>query len=333
MQGIATRLITFVVVVCLAVSAASAETWVLEGNADLKAVSADANEQYSLNMAEAKRLINAGQADAAKKAFGQLKKNFPKAFGQDFDLFVKAELLYCQDYFSKAILTYEKLLNKYPQSKFYEPALDREFTIAGAFLAGRKKTILGIFKISGYAEGVKIMERISDRTGLDDPNGLGLKAALAVAEHYEKKQKFSEAYLKWSEIASYWETGEIGKRALLKMAQNKLAAYNFNSVERRPHYDASRLLAAKTYYEKFTLLYPEDAKKLGIPAIIKGIDEQLAYKEYITGKFYRRTGENQAANLYFDMVIQNWPDSTAAQMAKSDTTSAGPQTNPNGKGK
>jgi outer membrane protein assembly factor BamD len=320
MQGNAARFVSLVVAVCSVVSAVWADTWVLQDSGELKPALVDSNDKYLLAVAEVKKLIDAGQTDAAKKAFSSLKKDFPKDAGHDFDLFVKAELFYCRGYFSRAVVSYNKLLNKYPQSKFYEPALDREFIIGESFLAGRKKRVLVIFKMSGFSEGVKIMEGISDRSGLDDPNGLGLKAAVAVAERYEEKQKFSEAYLKWSEIASYWETGKIGKEALLKMAQNKLAAYNAAPSERRCRYDASRLTTARTYYEKFNLLYSEDAQKLGVPAIIQEIDEQLAYKEYVVGKYYQRTGSKQAANLYFDMVIHNWPNSKAAQMAKANTT-------------
>jgi hypothetical protein len=188
--------------------------------------------------------------------------------------------------------------------------------MAEAYLQGRQKSILGIIKFAGYAEGVEIMERVSDRAGLDEPNGVGLRAAIAVAEHYERRQHYIEAYLKWSEIASYWETGPVGKQALYRMAENNVAAYNEPPRARRASYDASKLTTAKSYYERFLLLYPEEAGEKDIPEKIRQIDEQLAYKQLRIGQYYRRTGKLQASNLYFDMVVQNWPRTEAAAMAR-----------------
>jgi len=42
----------------------------------------------------------------------------------------------------------------------------------------------------------------------------------------------------------------------------------------------------------------------------------MAYKQFLIGQYYRRTGERRAAYLYFDMVVQNWPKTEAAGMAR-----------------
>jgi len=317
MPGYKTRLVVLVLFVAMSwLSAASADTWLLDESQDWKQVSTDRKDRYLLAVAELKKSIDSGQAGTAQKAFDKIKKDFPDIVKPDLDMFIKAEIYYCKDQFARATINYEKLLNKYPDTRFYDASLHREFTMAEAFLAGRKKTVLGVIRIKGHAEGVKIMERISDRAGLDEPNGIGLKAAIAVAEHYERNRQFNEAYLKWSEIASYWQTGQIGKEALLRMAQDKLAAYNKHPEQKRPRYDASKLTTAKSYYERFSLLYPEEAKQLAVPQTIKDIDEQLAYKEFTIGRYYQKSGKHQAANLYFDMVVHNWPNSKAAEMAK-----------------
>lgn len=216
---------------------------------------------------------------------------------------------------TKAVRNYENLLTKYPTSELRQEALDRQFAIGTAFLGGKKSKVLGIFKIKRYAEGVRIMEKITDQAGLDTP--IGVKASTAVAEHYEKRGKFNEAYLKWQEISSQWQTGQIGKDALLGMARCTHAVYNKNPEHKRPFYDASRLRTAKTCYIKFKLFYPKDAEEIGADEILKEIGEQLAQKDYIIGRYYQRTNKRQAANLYYNMVIQDFPVSKAAEMAKT----------------
>ncbi len=378
------------------------DTWRLGKDQDWQAVSAEGRDKFLLAVAETKKLVNTGQTKAASQAFDKLKKDFPEIAGPDLDVFIKAEMLFCKGKFNDAVVNYEKLITKYPESELLDAALDRQFGIASAYLGGQKKTVLGVFQVEGYNEGMKIMERISeqapdtpigteatvamaqqyeekgqftkalriyeklltekpesdfrdqvmdrqyaiataylggqkkrvfrviqfkgyaegvrimekitDRAGLDTQ--MGLNASIAVAEHYEKKKEFNSAYLKWWEISSQYQTGKIGRDALLNMARCKHAAYNNHPEHRRPFYDSSSLNIAKSSYEKFKLLYPEDPERTNIDVKIKEINEQLAYKEFTIGQYYHKTGNKKSANLYFDMVINDWPGTKAAEMAK-----------------
>ncbi len=286
----------------------SAETWRLDKEQGFKAVSAQSQDKYLLAVAQIKQMINTGQSKGVSKALNQLKKDFPEIAGPDLDAFIKAEVLFSRGKLVKAVRGYDKFLAKFPESELYEAALDREFAIATAFLAGQKIPVLKIFRIRGYEQGEKVMEKITDRAG-NAP--IGIKAALAVARSQEKRRKYNDAYLKWSQISSRWPTGQTGKDALLGMARCKHAAYI------GPKYDASGLVSAKSYYENFKARYTKDAEELGIDEILRQINEQLAYKQFSIAQFYQKSGNKPAANLYYQMVIDNWPDSTAAKMTKT----------------
>jgi len=307
-------LVLFVVVSCC--QRVSAETWRLKGGEKLETISDDPQEQYLHAISELKALVQAGDVGDAREALKQIKDEYPDRVGPDLELFALGEVRYWQDRYGKALVKYEKLLKDYPGSEYAGLALQREFDMAQEYLQGRTKMILGIIPLSGSAEGVEIMEKISDRAGMEEPNGVGLRAAISVAEHYEAREKYIEAYLKWSEIASYWETGPIAKRAIYRMAEDNLAAYNRPPEQKRANYDASKLATAKTYYEKFLLLYPAEAEENEVPQKIEQIDEQMAHKQYTIARYYRRTGERRAANLYFDMVVRNWPKTQSAALAK-----------------
>ena len=293
--------------VLLASLTASAETWQLEKGRDWKALSAEGQDKYLLAVAQIKQLVNTGQTNAVRKALDRLKEDFPEVTGPDLDAFIKAEMLFCRGKFVKAVRAYDRFMAKYPESGFCEAALDRQFAIATAFLAGRKKPVLRVFKMRGYAEGARIMERISDRAG-DAP--IALKAEITVAKSLENRKKFDEAWSKWSQILSRWPMNDISKDALLAMAQCKHAAY------KGPKYDASSLVSAKTYYQKFKLQYPKDAKEIDVDGKLKQINEQLACKQFAIGRYYQKSGNAQSANLYYRMVVHDWPQSTAAKLAK-----------------
>jgi outer membrane protein assembly factor BamD (BamD/ComL family) len=300
-------LVTIGLSLVFASPALHANTWRLEKGQGLTPVSDSNDNGYAQAVANLKQLITDGKADKAKKAAEKLKKDFPDIAKPDFDAFMKAELLYAAGKYQKAVEAYNKFLDKFPQSEFCDAALDREFAIATAYLSGQKIKVLGIFKISGFDTGEKIMDKISDRAG-DEP--IAKRAALTAVEHYEKRDMFNDAYDKWSQLSSRWPTGQIGKDALLGMARCKHALY------KGPQYNATNLISAKSYYESFQQRYPEDANQLGIGKKISQINEQLAYKQFRIGCFYQRTCSIEAANLYYNMVVADWPESTAAKMAK-----------------
>ena len=162
------RLFTFVLAIISAtLSSASENTWYLDQEQNWKTVSEQSQDKLLIAVAEAKKLVNTGQTKAAREAFETIKEDFSKTAGRDLDLFIKAELLLSKRKLAKSARTYDKLLNDFPQTKFREMALDRMFSIDTAYLGGQKRRFLGVFVFSGYAEGIKIMEKVTDRVGID----------------------------------------------------------------------------------------------------------------------------------------------------------------------
>lgn len=309
------RLIVLTLSAVVAVSStALADTWRLDANQQWKEVSAERRESFLLALANADRFVNTGQDAAAQASFDAIKRDFPEIAGADFDVFVEAELFYCKGKLAKTIRSHDKMLTEYPKSSFRDAALKRQFAIATSFLAGKTKKVLGFIKLKRYGEGIAIMEKITDRTGFDTV--MGIDAATAVAKNYEEREKFNDAYLKWWEISLHWQKGPVGRDALLGMARCKLAVYNSHPEHKRQLYDASCLDTAKSCYERFGLLYPDDAAEIGTYGTVRDIDEQLAQKQLAVGRYYKKVGNTRAANLYYDMIVRDWKNSEAAEIAR-----------------
>jgi len=303
-------------------SLARAEIRYLGQAGDTSSVSQQSQDNYLLAVAQIEKLVDTGKCKAALRAFNQLKTDFPEIARQDsndFALFIKAEMLRCKGKFAKAARAYSGLMDEFPpESRFYKAALDRQFSIATAFLAGRKRPVLGVFKIKGYAEGVRIMDGINYRLGFGDP--IGIKAAVEVAKSYQERKKYDEAYYRWDEIREQCSSVTLRKDALLAMAQCRLAVYkgyeyDTSALIGRPLNPESYYNSAKSCYEKFRQQYPDDVNDFGIGQSLKEIDEELAFKQFKIGQHYQRTGNNLSANLYFQMVVNSWPQTNTAKMA------------------
>jgi outer membrane protein assembly factor BamD (BamD/ComL family) len=282
-----------------------------------------------MTVARIGKLVDTGRCKEVQTAFDQLKADFPEIAGpnlNDLDGFIEAEILRCEGDYVKAAASYGRFMDHFPDSKFYDLALERQFQIAAAFLAGRKRRILGIFKIRGYAEGVRIMEAITYRKTLHDPDGIGTKAAVAVAQSYQERKKFDEAYYRWAEIHDQHSTNRLGKHALLEMAQCREALYKGDQYDTsdligRPLNPESYYNSARSCYQKFKQQYPEDADEYKIEQKLNEIDEQLARKQFEIGQYYQERGNVLSANLYYRMVVNRWPRTNTAALARQMLTS------------
>ncbi|MHC4132244.1 MAG: tetratricopeptide repeat protein [Planctomycetota bacterium] len=302
-----TSLILLLLLLPALISPLEAETWHLEKESDWKHVQPETQDRYLAAVTGIKELISNGKTRQVRRAYDGLKQEFPQIQGPDLDAFIKAELLYTKRKFTKSVREYDNFLDNYPESELYQVALNRQFSIAQAYLAGQKRTVLKIFRVRGYSEGEKVMDKISDRAGISP---LAERADLAVAQSNENRGKYEDAYQRWSQIHSKWPTGLTGKNALLAMARCKYLAYN------GPQYDVSDLVSARSYYQNFRSRYPEDAKELDIDARIQNIDELLSEKQFKIAQFYNNTGNTDAAGLYYQAVVEQWPDTAAGRISE-----------------
>jgi len=268
----------------------------------------DALSRFLLRVSDVKQAIFEGKVAEAQAALTALKQEFPGIVGPDLDAFMAAEAIYARGQWVEAVRAYDTFMDSWPESRFYESALEREFSIATAFLKGEKRRVLKVLKLSGYEEGAKIMQRIADRAG-DAP--IAKRALLALARSYEERGEYLDAYETWADIANRWPTGPTGQTALVEMAQSLHSAY------KGPLYDPTSLISARTYYKNYQLRYPQDAEAREIEGKIALIREQLAYKQYSTGVYYERVDHPEAARYYYELVRDNWPGTNAARMAEA----------------
>ena len=309
-----TQFFVLLFVVLSLASVGLAETWHLAGGESWENIADSPDGKYMLAVAEIKQLISSGDSGAVAEALLNLKANFPQAAGADLDSFMVAEVLYAEGKWVKATREYDNFISKFPESRFFESALERQYSIALAFLNGQKRKVLKVLKLSGYEEASKIMHGIADRAG-DAP--IAKRGLISLARGLDRRGRYLDAYETWADISSRWPTGQMGRDSLLGMAETLHSAY------KGPMYDASSLASSRSYYKNFKLRYPELAEELKIDKRIETINEEFAYKQFQTGQYYSRTEDMAAANLYYQQVIDSWPQSKAAKLAREQLEKTG----------
>jgi outer membrane protein assembly factor BamD (BamD/ComL family) len=151
------------------------------------------------------------------------------------------------------------------------------------------------------------MNKIADKAG-DAPAAQNALQTLAKSD--EKRGAYHEAYLAWASINDRWPTGQTGKDSLLGMARSLECDY------KGPKFDAKVLESSKSYYAEYQKRYPESGEQIQVPQTLNRLNEELAQKELEIGDYYARTESYTAANLCYQRIIDDWPDSSAAKSAE-----------------
>jgi len=258
-----------------------------------------------------KQFIETGKVSKAKKAVADFRVNYSglSTYELDaFDAFIEGELFYAKRKWTKAVRKYNFFLDNWPESTFRPAAMNRQFEIAKAFLDGEKRRVLKVLKLSAYDEADKIMHGIESREG-DTPRSR--RAMVTLAQGYQKREKYINAAETWLEVKDLWPAGKIGENALYQMANSHNSAYKGSK------FDSTTLLTARSYYNDYKREYTRISIEKGIDTNISEIDEKLAEKQYTIGFHYENAENIHGAKLYYDYIIEKWPDSKAAESAKT----------------
>lgn len=295
-------------IVALCCVAGFAETYHLDDGQGWKNVADSPQGGYLLAISKIKQQLLTGSESDVVAALESLKNKFPDLAGDEIDAYIQAEKLYADENWYKAATAYKKFTDNWPTSPLQPAAMERLYSVATAYLQGQKRRFFKILNLPAHETGVELMRDIADKAG-NSP--LGLRALTTLAESYESRRELLDAYYIWQEVADRWPTGPTRQKAVLRMAQTLHASYE------GAQYDATVLDSARTYFEDYLAQYPDDAARLKVAETLELITQQSAYKEYEMGFYYERTGSPDAANKYYQKVVNTWPNSKAAKMAQA----------------
>jgi outer membrane protein assembly factor BamD (BamD/ComL family) len=293
-------------------------------------------------LAKAEDAYRRDQFDQAEKMFEEIaddQKNRPEV--AERARFYQAESLRRQNYYPKAVDTYNKLLNDFPAGLYREQAVGQMYLIAVEWLQPVRDEIAEKAKpekdrkekswtdnlvlvnfdrklptFSVEERGLQTLERVyfSDPTG---PNAD--KALFMLGRVNYERGNYRDASRYFQQLA------ETNDRSPLRDEALKLAIIAKNNSTGGPQYDSRETAEAMRLINGAkatspTLSREQDGKFLDQQALM--VRYQQAEKDFGTAEFYRRTGHPGAAWFYYELVLRRYPgikpfaDQAAARQAE-----------------
>ena len=259
------------------------------------------------------QLLANRKAGTAKPRIIKWIKDNPAAPDRDRGLFLLSETYNRTGDKIRAYYHLDELLDYYPESRLFYPALEKQYGIADRFLKGYKRKFLGIPFLTTDDEGVEILFRIQERA---PGSPIAERALLRTADHYYDDTQFdlaADAYSAY--VRAYPRSPEV-PRVRLREAFSSLAQF------RGLRFDATPVINAKAQLEDIQAEYPQLAEEENVADVLERIDGILAARVAQTADYYRRTNAPQAAVHNWRYLVENFPETAEARKARAQLARA-----------
>lgn len=211
----------------------------------------------------------------------------------------------------KAFVVYKKLIEIYPFSKRFRDAVEREFLIAEQFFQGKKVKIIGPLKVPALDKAIEIFQHVVDEAPYGE---YAAHAQLRLGECYIKQRRFGEANRAFQKVVDDYPSSPFVEDAKFKIA------FCARQLSLEASYDQSATVEAIDWFESFIAshpssdLVPEAQESLRQLRLIKiqGL-LQIAH-------FYEIQGHPRAAALYYEEIVEGYPDFPETALAISKLT-------------
>lgn len=145
---------------------------------------------------------------------------------------------------------------------------------------------------------------------------IGQDAQYYLAESYYNSNQFLLAASEYERYSSSHPSSSRREHADFR------AALSYYQMSPRYKVDQSNSLQAIERFRLFLARYPNSERAEEATDIIEELRDKLAQKTYESGRFYMRTDSFRAAAIYFDLVLDRYPETVWAEQALVDQIDA-----------
>ncbi|MEX0585838.1 MAG: outer membrane protein assembly factor BamD [Pirellulales bacterium] len=271
---------------------------------------------------EGEELFQSRDYDGAKTKFDLAATRWPDSTLEEDAMFMQAECDFFSDRYAKADEAYDYLLKKYPSTEYLSKISRRRYAVAQywqalhsqephwAFTPNMTDKKRPLFDTRGRA--IKAYEAVLQT----DPRGeLSDDAVMAVADAYFNIRYFDDADFRYKMLITDYPQSRYQFQAHQQSLKCKLLKYQGAEYEGAPLDEAEELI------EQMFLQFPDklrdEKEREALLTARKEVRAQKALRDFSLAEYYARGSHYRAARQYYTEVIQEYPNSSFAEQART----------------
>lgn len=260
------------------------------------------NEQYEFAM----EFYNLKKYDDAIREFKKLLKAYPKSYEASESQYYIGRSEEEKNNLYEAFLAYQKVVDKYPFSERIKEIIEREYRIGEIFMSGEKRKALGV-PLPVENPSIEIFTKVVENSTYGP---IAPKAQYKLGLVLKGLVRFDEAEEAFNKVVTNYPESEWVEPAKFQIASCRAA------LSRGPDYDSGAANEAKQKFEDFLKDHPDAVLSKEAEESIDKLKEKEAASSYSIAVFYEKQKAFQAARIYYNAVIEKYPESPWAKKAQ-----------------
>jgi outer membrane protein assembly factor BamD (BamD/ComL family) len=272
------------------------------------------------HLAEGEKLFAAKKFDAAAKQFKKAAGRWPDSSMEEQAMFLQAEGYFFADRYPKAEDTYGELLKKYPNTRYLDTSVARQFSIAHYWkekdMASHRWTLVPNlvdrtqpwFDTGGHAINA------FDSVRVNDPRGqLADDAIMHVANTYFLKGRYEDADYYYGLLRTECPKSSFQLDAHMLGLKSKLMCYQGAGYNGKPLEEAEELI------DQMLVQFPQelgDKRELVVQEKAR-VRHARADRDIKLAQYWDNGKHYGAAKIYYAEVLKNFPQTPHAEEAKT----------------
>lgn len=278
------------------------EGWVNEDATEEGPVAGNSRDQLEVG----KKLEESQQWKEAKNTYLALVRKWPFSFNSGEAQYRAAWCSEKMADFPRAFKEYQKCIEKFPSSEYFEKALERQYQIANLYLVGEPQRVWKVPLPPSWEQTAKMYAQIMKNA----PYGrYAAESQFKIGLCHEKTKKWSEAITAYNTVLDRYPGHDIADDALYQVG------YVWFQAAERPDYDQGAAEKAIQAFNEFIARFPNSDKVAQAKENLATVHSRLTQGSFNIAKFYETQKKPDAAVIYYRDVIQKAPDSEMAKIA------------------
>jgi outer membrane protein assembly factor BamD len=212
-----------------------------------------------------------------------------------------------QKYYT-AYENYQKAIDNFPHISNTDEILAREYNIGNIYLNKPSPKILKTDIMAPLDRAIEIFKKVVSNA----PYGkYAQDAQFKLGQALKKSEQYEEAVGAFHKIAEDYPNSKLVQQAMFEEAD---CAYK---ASLRPAYDATSTDSAIKTFEKFVNKNKDADLSEKADKTMKRLKDNVAEKSFRAAEFYEFQGKKEAAIIYYQDVVDTYPDSNFAIKAKA----------------
>jgi outer membrane protein assembly factor BamD len=243
----------------------------------------------------------------ALSAYRRLIRRWPTSSAAQEARLGLAESLGALGYYFKAYKTYQELIEKNPNSPYFDTVLQHEFEIANLFLGGEKHKVW-VFKVfPALDKSIEIYEKIVKNGPYSK---VGPEAQFRIGLAYEKQKEYVSAVHAYEKLLERYPQHPLAENAQFQIG------WAYKQEAKRSEYDQNAANQSIAAFNDFLVRYPNSDKAATAEKLLVGLKQEQSKGLFNIGQFYEKKKDYRAALIYYNAVIEQAPKSDWANQAE-----------------